>query len=104
MFETKGEDLKKCNEYFEYLHRNPELSGKEVKTSEYVQNKFRELGYEIEKVSNTGFIAFLNLNQNSTIALRAKLDALPIIEDETHIIKSYNRGISMHVDMMDIWQ
>ena len=94
MFETKGEDLKKCNEYFEYLHRNPELSGKEVKTSEYVQNKFRELGYEIEKVSNTGFIAFLNLNQNSTIALRAELDALPIIEDETHIIKSYNRGIS----------
>ena len=94
MFETKDEDLKKCKEYFEYLHKTPELSGEEIKTSEYIQNKFRELGYEIKKVSNTGFIAFLNLNQKSTIALRAELDALPILEDEDHVIKSCNRGIS----------
>lgn len=94
MFETKNEDLKKCNEYFEYLHSNPELSGNEIKTSKYIQNKFQELGYEIKKVSNTGFIAFLNLNQKSTIALRAELDALPIIEDECHSIKSCNKGVS----------
>lgn len=94
IFEVNEEDLIKCNKYYEYLHKNPELSGEEFETSIYIQNKFENLGYEIIKVSKTGFIAFLNLNFKETISLRAELDALPILEDEKHIIKSCNRGIS----------
>lgn len=94
IFNISDNDLERCNKYYKYLHKNPELSGEEFKTSEYIKNKFINIGFEIITVSKTGFIAFLNLNHKSTVALRAELDALPITEDNSHTIKSINDGIS----------
>lgn len=65
-----------------HFHEYPELSGKEVKTSAYIQDVFKNLGIPYE----TGFFqnAVLGIIKGShpgkTVALRADMDALPVTE------------------------
>lgn len=66
-----------------YLHENPEVSSKEFETSKYLKNELKDLGLEIVEVEGTGFFAVLDTKRNGkTLALRADIDALPMIESE----------------------
>ena len=81
-----------------HIHANPELSFQEFKTAEYVESKLREIGIaEIEKKANTGWSALIKGKnpEKKVIALRADMDALPILEANDVPYKSQNPGV-MH--------
>lgn len=81
-----------------HLHANPELSFKEYKTAAFVKERLLEIGItKIESKADTGWAALIegrNPGKN-TLALRADMDALPIIEANDVSYKSQNPGV-MH--------
>jgi amidohydrolase len=81
-----------------HLHANPELSFHEYKTAAYVKERLEEIGItKIESKADTGWAALIegrNPGKN-TLALRADMDALPIIETNDVSYKSQNPGV-MH--------
>jgi len=87
-----------------HLHQNPELSFQEFNTSKFVCDKLAEYGIEFEKgIVKTGVIALIKGNnpKSRTIALRADLDALPILEENNISYKSVNEGV-MHACGHDV--
>ncbi len=65
------------------LHRHPELSWKEERTSQLIADHLSELGIEAKRIDgSTGIIAEIQgLPGSPMIALRADIDALPIQEE-----------------------
>jgi len=87
-----------------HLHANPELSFEEHKTSEFVYNKLLEYGLEPQKgIGGTGIVALVQgMNPDKRIvALRADMDALPILEQNDVSYKSTNPGV-MHACGHDV--
>jgi len=81
-----------------HLHKIPELSFKEHKTSAYIKSVL--ITWDIhftEDIADTGIIVLLKGNNPSskTIALRADFDALPIFEENEVDYCSGNNGV-MH--------
>jgi len=81
-----------------YLHKNPELSFKEHKTSAFIKSVL--IAWNIpftEDIADTGIVVLLKGNNPSlkTIALRADFDALPIVEENEVDYCSSNNGV-MH--------
>ncbi|MGW5456619.1 amidohydrolase [Nocardia sp. NPDC003979] len=67
---------------YQDLHRNPELSGQEVRTSALVADRLEDLGYKIETgIGGTGVVAVLPNGAGPRVLLRAELDALPVREE-----------------------
>ena len=66
-----------------HLHQHPELSFHEFETTDYIVEYLKELGYEVMRPMETGCVAVLEGERSSdrVIALRADIDALPILED-----------------------
>ncbi len=66
-----------------HLHQHPELSFHEFETTDYIVEYLKELGYEVLRPLETGCVAILEGGRSSdrVIALRADIDALPILED-----------------------
>jgi hippurate hydrolase len=64
----------------ELLHRFPELAFEEFKTSAVVQSVLSELGISYSVVAGTGIMAELGTVSGPIVALRADMDALPIVE------------------------
>ena len=63
------------------LHQNPELSGREEKTSAKLAARLRTLGYDVtEKVGGFGVVAVMKNGKGPTVLLRADMDALPVEE------------------------
>ena len=64
------------------IHEHPELSNHEFRTSKIVADHLRSLGLEVkEGVANTGVVGILRGGKpGPVIALRADMDALPIVE------------------------
>jgi len=87
-----------------HLHANPELSFKEYNTSKFVAETLREIGLTpIEGIAETGIVVLVEGKNPSKkiIALRADMDALPIIEANTIEYKSKNTGV-MHACGHDV--
>ena len=87
-----------------HLHKNPELSFKEFKTSEYIQQKLDEFGIEYESgIVKTGVVALIKGKNPETkcLALRADIDALPIKETNQTSYCSTNDGV-MHACGHDV--
>jgi len=87
-----------------HLHQNPELSFKEYNTSKYVCSKLKEFGIEYESgIVETGVVGLIKgINPESrVVALRADLDALPIVEENEVSYKSINEGV-MHACGHDV--
>jgi len=81
-----------------HLHSHPELSFKEYETAAFVAEKLKEIGItEIESKANTGWSALIRGKnpEKKVVALRADMDALPIIEANEVPYKSQNPGV-MH--------
>lgn len=81
-------------EWFEHMHRNPELSMQEEKTAQYIADLVRQWGYEVETgVGKHGIVASLTVgDSDKAIGLRADFDALPIQEDNNLPYKSQVDG------------
>ena len=79
------------------IHKKPELSHKEFDTTALIKNKLEKLGIELpEEQPETGVIGLLRGNlPGPAIAVRADIDALPIVENPEHEICSGNKGV-MH--------
>jgi amidohydrolase len=79
------------------LHAYPELSLKEYKTSDFVRARLSKLDIEIlPPFLSTDVVALLTGKKNGkNVTLRADMDALPIIEENTYPYCSTNRGV-MH--------
>lgn len=78
------------------LHENPELSGEEYRTREKIMIELDRLHIPYEKVGNTSLIASLKGSKpGRRIALRADMDALPIMEETDVPYRSKVPGV-MH--------
>jgi amidohydrolase len=87
-----------------HLHQNPELSYQEFNTSRFVAEKLTELGIEHQHgVAVTGVVALIKGKNpdKKIIALRADMDALPILEANDVPYKSQNPGV-MHACGHDV--
>ncbi len=86
-----------------HLHQHPELSFQEHKTAEYLIKKLESWNISIDqRWVETGFSVLIDSEKaGETIALRADLDALPIVEQNEVEYKSKNEGI-MHACGHDV--
>jgi len=80
-----------------HLHANPELSFKEYKTSAFVKERLDQLDIPWTPMAGTGIVAMIEGAKPSEnlIALRADMDALPILEKNKVDYVSTNNGV-MH--------
>lgn len=63
------------------LHRNPELSWQEIRTTNRVVAELERIGIAYRRMEPTGVMAELVGNRSGkTVALRADMDALPVME------------------------
>src|SRR5689334_18851346 len=73
----------KCIAWRKDFHQNPELGNREFRTSRIVAEHLKKLGLEVkENVAKTGVVGILRGGKpGPCIALRADMDALPIVEN-----------------------
>lgn len=85
------------------IHANPELSFHEYQTSDFVKRKLNEWGIPFSEMANTGVVGIVtgSLPSDSVIALRADMDALPILETNDKPYVSKNPGV-MHACGHDV--
>jgi amidohydrolase len=82
-FDQQAKEVEaKVIEWRRYLHQNPELSNREVKTGAYIAEYLKTLGLKVQTgVAHTGVVGLLETGKpGPVIALRADMDALPVTE------------------------
>lgn len=86
-----------------HLHKNPELSFEEFNTQKFVSERLKEIGIIPQPIANTGLVATIEGKNpgKKVVALRADMDALPIIEANNVEYKSINPGV-MHACGHDV--
>lgn len=86
-----------------HLHANPELSFEEYETSAFVKSKLDELGISYKNMADTGIVALISGSKpsDSVVALRADMDALPILEANDVPYRSTKEGV-MHACGHDV--
>ncbi len=90
-------------EFRRALHRHPELSFKELRTVQYIEQSLDEVGISHTRIAGTGVLAKIEGrgNLSHAVVLRADIDALPIEEQTDLEYASENRGV-MHACGHDI--
>ena len=88
-----------------HFHAHPELSGQEVETAKRISAELDALGVEYRCAAETGIIVTIrggapdaygaDGNPRRRIALRADMDALPVLEETDVPFASRNEGV-MH--------
>ena len=92
-------------EYRRHIHSKPEISFKEYETSKFIIEKLNEIGVKNHKLAETGVVGLIGQGADC-VALRAEMDALPILESSGLEFMSENHGImhacghDMHVAML----
>lgn len=88
---------KEMIEWRRHLHRHPELSFQEVETAKYIRKVLAEFSnIEVSTLTDNSVIGTLKGSKpGKTVALRADIDALPIVEESDVDFKSENDGV-MH--------
>ncbi len=89
-------DRDQMTEWFEHMHRNPELSMREEKTARYIADTVRGWGYDVEEgIGKYGIVASMTVGESDkAIGLRADFDALPIQEVNDLDYKSQVDGVA----------
>src|SRR5689334_17199562 len=97
-------------ETYRALHASPELSMQEAKTSAFVAERLRALGYDVtypfgryEDPAATcyGVVAVMRNGQGPTVLVRSDLDGLPVPEQTGLAYASQNAGV-MHACGHDV--
>lgn len=95
MIEIEKEFLKKLIDDRHFLHMNPELSGEEFATAEFIKEKLKEYNIKIIETNlKNGVVAEIGQG-DKVVALRADIDALPIEEESGVAYHSKVKG-KMH--------
>ncbi|MCC7504084.1 MAG: amidohydrolase [Saprospiraceae bacterium] len=87
-----------------HLHAHPELSFQEYETSRYVASQLDAIGVEYRTgIAGTGLVALIKGKnpKKRVVALRADMDALPILEANNVPYASQNKGV-MHACGHDV--
>jgi amidohydrolase len=76
------------------LHQHPELSNREVRTSKFVADELKKLGYTVRTgIAKTGVTGTMKFGKpGPKLAIRADMDALPVTEDLDLPFKSTVKG------------
>lgn len=84
-------------EWRRYLHQHPELSFEEVKTSQFVYDTLKSFGnIELSRPTKTSVVGRIKGGKpGKTLAIRADMDALPILEQNEFEFISETPGV-MH--------
>ena len=83
-----------------HFHENPELSQKEFRTMDFIEEKLHGWGIETVRVPHGGVFGFIDSGKPGwTVLMRADIDALPIQENTRNLTKekvcvSKNPGVS----------
>jgi len=102
VLQLSAEVFERVKSYRRHLHANPELSFKEYNTSAFICSVLEQEGIPFQTgFAGTGITALIGENAGPVIALRADMDALPIIELNDVEYKSKNEGI-MHACGHDV--
>lgn len=89
--------------YRQHIHANPELSFHEYETSAFIKKLLTDWGIPFTEMANTGVVGLIEgeLPSDKIIALRADMDALPILEANEKPYASKNKGV-MHACGHDV--
>jgi hippurate hydrolase len=88
----------------EHIHAHPELSFQEFETAKFISSKLTEYGVShTTGVAGTGIVAVIEGKNpaSKVLALRADMDALPILEKNDTPYRSQNDGV-MHACGHDV--
>lgn len=87
---------RETTQWFEHLHRHPELSMREENTAQFLASLLRGWGYRVETgIGKYGLVASLKSGGSSrSLGLRADFDALPIQEINELPYQSTHAGVS----------
>lgn len=78
------------------LHQIPELAFEEFETADYLERELERLGLSPTRLGKTGLMADIEgAGKGSTVALRADMDGLPLVEDSGEPFSSRHEGV-MH--------
>lgn len=79
------------------IHRHPELSFEEKRTSKFIAEVLEQNGISYERIAGTGILARIEGvgSIRNAVVLRADIDALPVAEDAGCEFASVNAGV-MH--------
>ena len=77
------QQLPQVTEWRRDFHQHPELSNREVRTSELVAKELKKMGLEVHTgIAHTGVVALLKGDlPGPRLAIRADMDALPVTEE-----------------------
>jgi len=87
-----------------HLHMHPELSYNEIETASFVAERLQRMGLDVKTgIGGHGLTAFISGNnpESRVVALRADMDALPIVEQNESQYKSRHEGV-MHACGHDV--
>jgi hippurate hydrolase len=108
--ERVSRELNSLLDTYKTLHAMPELSMQEAKTSAFVAQRLRQLGYEVtEKVGKYqdpsatcyGVVAVMKNGAGPTLLMRSDMDGLPVTEATGLAYASQNAGV-MHACGHDV--
>ena len=90
------EVIERATAHRRHLHMYPEVSGTEIETTRYIREALEAMGLTCWGLkSKTGVVAEIGNDNGPTLALRADIDALPIVEQTGLDYASKNEG-AMH--------
>ncbi|MEO0472109.1 MAG: M20 family metallopeptidase, partial [Bacteroidota bacterium] len=92
-----------------HIHAHPELSFEEKETAAFVNQRLQQLGIETETdIAGHGLVGYIRGTKTApegvaskVLALRADMDALPIVEENEVPYRSQNQGV-MHACGHDV--
>ncbi|MBC9796298.1 amidohydrolase [Sinomicrobium sp. FJxs] len=90
-------DIEKLTRFRRYLHRYPEVSGREYETTKKINAFLQDYSPDrlIEGLGGTGIAAiYKGREEGKTVLIRCELDALPIPETNTFDHRSESPGVS----------
>ncbi|WP_244445032.1 M20 metallopeptidase family protein [Oceanobacillus jeddahense] len=97
IFEKLEQSFEEVKSWRRYMHQYPELSFQEEKTANYIEEKLKSFGLDVQRnIGGHGLISVVEGKQpGKKIALRADFDALPIEDEKETPYKSTKPGV-MH--------
>ena len=92
---------KQVIEWRRYFHENPELSNREFETAKRIAEELTEMGLDVDTgIAKTGVIGVLDTGKpGPTIAMRADIDGLPVVERADLPFKSTKKTTFLGADV-----